>query len=162
VSGFRDGYGSNPLHLLVTIASFAIAGLVFVQIFDATGPWNFVLWFVGAVIAHDLVAFPLYALVDRVAQRATGGALSRPAVVPAINYLRVPAILSGLLFVVWFPFILGLSHDAYMATSGRSTDVFLPRWLAITGGLFAASALLYAVRLRRARWRERRRRDQVT
>ena len=38
-----------------------------------------------------------------------------------------------------------------MATSGRSTDVFLPRWLAITAGLFAVSALLYALHLRRAR-----------
>ena len=70
---------------------------------------------------------------------------------PAINFLRVPAVVSGLLFVVWFPFILGLADDAYMGASGRGTDVFLPRWLAITAGLFAVSALMYAPRLRRAR-----------
>ena len=70
---------------------------------------------------------------------------------PAINYMRVPAIVSGLLFVVWFPLILRLSEDAYMGASGRGTEAFLPRWLASTGGLFAVSALLYAVRLRRAR-----------
>jgi hypothetical protein len=151
MKGFRDRYGSNPLHLLVTLASFAFVGLVVVQVFDATGPWSFVLWFLGAAIAHDLVAYPLYTLADRVALRASRTARSRPPVVAAINYLRVPAIISGLLLVVWFPFILGLSDDTYMATSGRSTDVFLPRWLAITGGLFALSALAYAVRLRRAR-----------
>jgi hypothetical protein len=150
VTGFRARYGSNPLHLLVTLASFAFAGLVFVQVFDGLSPWNFVLWFGGAVIAHDLVAFPLYTLADRIALRATGAGRARPPIVPAINYIRVPAILSGLLFVVWFPFILGLSDSTYMAVSGRSTDVFLPRWLAITGALFTVSALAYAVRLRRA------------
>jgi hypothetical protein len=148
---FRELYGSGALHLLATIASFAFVGLVLVQVFDGLSPWNFVLWLLAASIAHDLIAFPLYTLADRVARRATRTARQPFPRVPAINYVRVPAIVSGLLFVVWFPFILGLSEDAYMAASGRGTEAFLPRWLAITAALFAASALLYAVRLSRAR-----------
>jgi hypothetical protein len=151
VARFRDLYGSNALHLLATVASFAFIGLVVVQVFDGISPWNFVLWLIAASIAHDLIAFPLYALADRVARRATRTDHAPLPRVPAINYVRVPAIVSGLLFVVWFPFILGLSEDAYTAVSGRGTEAFLPRWLAITAGLFAASALLYAVRLSRAR-----------
>lgn len=148
---FRDRYGSNPLHLLAALASFAFVGLVLVQVFDGLNPWNFVLWLLLASVAHDLVAYPLYTVVDRIAQRTTGAARPTPPRVPAINYVRVPAIVSGLLFVVWFPLILGLSEDNYLAASGRTTDAFLPRWLAITAGLFAAAALLYALRLRRAR-----------
>ena len=100
---------------------------------------------VGAVVAHDLVLFPLTALLDRIAQRAPGA-----RAVPAVNHLRVPALLSGLLFLVWFPLILGLSERRYETATRLSTDVYLPRWLAVTGALFIASALLYAVRLRRA------------
>ncbi|MGH2963056.1 MAG: hypothetical protein ACRDL3_12815 [Solirubrobacterales bacterium] len=147
----RDAYGANPLHLLATIASLAFAGLVLVQVFDGLSPWNFVLWLVGASIAHDLIAYPLYTLADRIAQRTTGTDRARAVAVPGINYVRVPAIVSGVLFVVWFPLILGLSEDNYIAASGRDTGAFLPRWLAITAALFAVSALLYAVRLRRAR-----------
>ncbi len=147
---FRDAYGSNPLHLLASVATFAFAGLVLVQVFDGLAPWNFVVWIVGASIAHDLLAYPLYTLVDRIAQRTTRTDHAPLPTVPAINHLRVPAVVSGLLFVVWFPFILGLSQDNYVAASGRDSDVFLPRWLAITAGLFAISAFLYALRLRRA------------
>ena len=151
VPRFRDLYGSRALHLMATIASFAFIGLVLVQVFDGLSPWNFVLWLVAASIAHDLVAFPLYTLTDRLARRATRTHRLPLPPVPAINYLRVPAIVSGLLFAVWFPLILGLSENAYMAASGRGTEGFLPRWLAITAALFAISALLYALRLSRAR-----------
>lgn len=151
IARFRDLYGSNPLHLLASIATFAFAGLVLVQVFDGLAPWNFVIWIVGASIAHDLLAYPLYTLVDRIAQRTTRSDRAPLPAVPAINYLRVPAIVAGVLLVVWFPLILGLSEDNYIAASGRDTAPFLPRWLAITAVLFAVSAVLYAIRLRRAR-----------
>lgn len=129
---------------------FAFVGYVLIQVFDGLYPWNFVLWFVGANVAHDLIAFPLYTLVDRIAQAGTPTD-SRPRQIPAINYLRVPAIVSGMLFVVWFPLILRLSESRYEASTGQSPDIYLGRWLAITGALFAASAVTYAVRLRHAR-----------
>ena len=48
---------------------------------------------------------------------------------------------------VFFPLILGLGR--YERATTLSQDVYLGRWLAISGALFAASALLYAVRARR-------------
>lgn len=52
---------------------------------------------------------------------------------------------------MWFPLILGLSDARYESSARLNSDVFLPRWLAISGALFAGSAVLYALRLRRAR-----------
>ena len=69
---FRSVYGSNPLHLLTLIAGFALFGYVLATIKPAT-LWNthtwwqsIVVWFAAAIIAHDLVLFPLYAAVDRI------------------------------------------------------------------------------------------------
>jgi hypothetical protein len=144
VASLRSRYGGGPLHLLAAIASFAIVAYAFLQIFDRPGPLSFVIWFGGAIIAHDLIAFPLYSLLGLIAGRATRE--PRPG---AINYVRVPALLSGFAFIVWFPFILGLSDDAYEAASGLSADPFLGRWLLLTGALFAGSGIVYAVNARR-------------
>jgi hypothetical protein len=152
VKRFRRLYGANPLHLLSVIAMLAFVGYVLVQIFDGLYPWNLVLWFVGAIVAHDLIAYPLYTTADLIAGRgaaAVSGQADR--VVPVANFLRVPAIVSGILFVVWFPLILGLSADRYEGATGQSVDPYLPRWLFITAALFGLSALTYAWRLRRAR-----------
>jgi hypothetical protein len=70
--------------------------------------------------------------------------------VPWINYLRVPASLSGLLLLAWFPLIFKLV-SRYPGATGLSEDVYLGRWLAITGVLFGAAAIAFALRLRRAR-----------
>ncbi len=128
------------------MASFALAAAALSKLLDAgTATRNVLLWLIGAIVLHDFVLFPLTTLLDRVAGRSP-----HLRGVPAVNHLRVPALLSGLLFLVWFPLILGLSTPRYEGAAALSTDVYLPRWLAITGVLFAASALLYAVRLRRA------------
>ena len=142
----RRLYGAGPLQLLALVASFALAAAALSKLLDAgTATRNVALWLVGAIVLHDFVLFPLTALLDRVAGRAP-----RVRGVPSVNHLRVPALLSGLLFLVWFPLILGLSARRYENAAALSTDVYLPRWLAITGALFAASAVLYAIRLRRA------------
>ena len=69
ITRFTAFYGSNPLHLLATIASFALAGYV-VLVMGAPALWNrevwwqsILVWFLAAVIGHDLVLFPLYATV---------------------------------------------------------------------------------------------------
>ena len=69
---------------------------------------------------------------------------------PAINYVRIPAAFSLLLLLVFFPLILGLSEPEYHRASGLTTQPYLWRWLAVTGVLFAGSAVLYALRCRRA------------
>ncbi|MEU6670444.1 hypothetical protein [Streptomyces sp. NPDC046727] len=146
---FVRWYGSGPLHLLVLIASFALTGYACVRLF-AVQPLQVAIWLVGAAVLHDLILLPLYALADLSAlsvlrHRATAG----PTVV-WINYLRVPAFLSGLLLLVWFPLVLRLVAP-YRGDTGLSDGVYLGRWLAITGVLFAASAGAFALRLRRAR-----------
>jgi hypothetical protein len=151
---FRRAYGDSPLHLLATAASFAIVGYGFFMIFQSPAPESTILFFVAAIVAHDMIAFPLYSGLNFVAGKVTGA--ERPvddgaARVPAINYVRVPFILSAISFVMFFPLILGLSAERYEASTGLDAGVFLGRWLGICAVLFTGSALLYAMRLRRAR-----------
>jgi hypothetical protein len=68
-------------------------------------------------------------------------------VTPWINYIRVPAALSGLLLLVWFPLILRL-QSPYHASTTLSADPYAWHWLAVTGALFLLSAVAFALRLR--------------
>jgi hypothetical protein len=182
ISWIRRWYGAHPLHLLALLAAFALAGYAVRAVVDA-GQWRgFAIWFVAAVIGHDLLLFPLYSLADLSLRRLlprppagtgagpgagphdgpggrAGGAApaGRPELVtpPVINYVRIPAALSLLLLAVWFPLILRLSSAAYFRASGLSAAPYLWRWLAVTGVLFAASAVCYALSLRRASARAR-------
>ena len=141
-------YGANPLHLLALLACFALAGYAATQLVRSR-PESVAIWFVGAVIGHDLVLLPLYSIADwSVLAAARHRAPNLPAV-PWINYLRVPAGLSALLLLVWFPLILRLKTH-YQASTNLSPDPFLWHWLAVTGALFLLSATAYALRLRAA------------
>lgn len=144
MEALRSRYGDGPLHVLAVTATFAIVAYAFLEVVDRPGALSFAVWFGGAVVAHDLIAYPLYSLFGLVAGRAQG-----TRVAAAVNYVRVPAVLSGFAFIAWFPFILGLSGDEYEGASGLSTDPFLGRWLLLTAALFAGSGVLCAVNLRR-------------
>ncbi|MGW2487951.1 hypothetical protein ACWCV9_12105 [Streptomyces sp. NPDC001606] len=146
---FARWYGSGPLHLLVLIASFALTGYAMLRLFAAQ-PWEVAIWFVGAAILHDLILLPLYSLADLSALSVLRHRAADRPTVPWINYLRVPVFLSGLLLLVWFPLVLRLAGP-YPGDTGLSDSVYLGRWLAITGALFAASAVAFAMRLRRLR-----------
>lgn len=137
----RSWYGADPLQLLALVASFALTGYAAERLLAAEAK-SVAIWFVGAVVAHDLLLFPLYALADRAA-----GRFARGAAVPWINHLRFPAVISGVLLLVWWPTIVR-DPVAFDVASGRTDDPYSGRWLAITGVLFAASALVYAVRVR--------------
>jgi hypothetical protein len=161
IGRIRRWYGAHPLHLLALLAAFALAGYA-VHAVVAAGQWQIVaLWFLVAIVGHDLLLFPLYSLADLslrrlLPPRAGGGdptppdraAAARP---PVINHLRVPAGFSLLLFLVWFPLILQLSSSHYYGASGLTAAPYLWRWLAVTGVMFLASAVSYALRLRHAR-----------
>ena len=54
---------------------------------------------------------------------------------------------------MFFPLIFRLSDSTYLAATGFNENVYPFNWLAVTGILFAGSALIYAVRLWRARKR---------
>ncbi|MCX4572702.1 MULTISPECIES: hypothetical protein [Streptomyces] len=145
-AGFRGRYGASPLHLLLVLASFALAVYAGIRLLkgDTLGV---VIWFVGAALLHDLVLLPLYSVTDRGAQwlcrgsRGPGRGTNRPSV----NYLRVPTFVAGVLFLVWWPLILRQGGQ-YTADTSLSADGFLARWLLITAALFFASALVLIVR----------------
>ncbi|HTP17764.1 MAG TPA: hypothetical protein VLW44_21455 [Streptosporangiaceae bacterium] len=164
----RVWYGARPLHLLTLLAAFALAGYALRAVVLAHQWRGFAVWFIVAIIGHDLLLFPLYSLADLSARRllpgwAARGGAARPGaaasgqpLVPVINYIRVPAGFALLLLLVWFPLILGLSAASYRRASGLATDPYLWRWVAVTGVLFALSAASYALALRRASARARR------
>ena len=144
-------YGAGPLHLLSLVACFALTGYVVNRVLSAPHHLQILVWFVAAVVVHDLVLFPLYALADRsLATAATRRRHpDRLPDVPWINHVRVPAVLSATLLVVSFPLVFRFSERSYRAATGLSTDPYRNRWLLVTGILFAGSALLYALRLGR-------------
>ena len=148
---FLRWYGAGPLHLLTMVACFALAGFAVAELL----PSNFVgipVWLIGAVIAHDLILMPLYTLADRSAMAVFRHRRPQLPTVPWINYLRVPAGLSGMLLLIWFPLIFRLPAGFPRATT-LSLDPYLWHWLAVTGVLFLVSAAALAFRLRAARRR---------
>ncbi len=150
MNGFARRYGANPLHLLATVTCFALAGYAVLQAADGPRPVRMAIWFVGALVAHDLILFPLYALADRGLTRVLPSR-RRPLGVGGLNYLRVPALLSGLLFLLFFPLILRRSEGPYVNASGLDQSPYLGNWLLITAVLFGVSAVAYAVAAGRRR-----------
>jgi hypothetical protein len=149
VSGFRERYGAGPLHLLAVLVSFAIAAYALGRALELTSnPDRIVIWLGGSIVAHDLVLFPLYALLGVLA-----AAVLRPRakhdrlLIAALNHLRVPALLSGLSLLVWYPLVAGPADRGFTRLTGLSKDVYLERWLLLSAALFAASAAIFALRL---------------
>ncbi|MHB1535676.1 MAG: hypothetical protein ACYC1D_13935 [Acidimicrobiales bacterium] len=147
----RRRYGAGPLHLLSLLACFALTGYVVDHMLAAPQGLRIVIWFAAAVIAHDLVLWPLYTLADRGSARLARRQPERLPAVPWINHVRVPVVLSAVLLLVSFPLVLRLSEPIYHNASGLTEHPYLDRWLLVTGVAFAVSALLYALRLGRAR-----------
>ena len=95
---FRSAYGDSPLHLLAVLASFAIAGYAFLRIVENPSALGTLVWFGGAAVAHDLIAFPLYSALNLIAHRSIEGpddAREERRRVPLINHVRIPAFLSA-------------------------------------------------------------------
>ena len=158
---FRTFYGANPLHLLALLASLALTAYV-VHTLGATNLWNpkvwwqsTLVWFIGAIIAHDLILFPLYAFADRSlssAMRAVRGRRSsEKPTLPALNFIRIPFLATALMFLIYFPGIVRQGAGTYARATGQTQDPILARWLLISAIIFALSALAYAIRLRSAK-----------
>ena len=155
--GVRTVYGSHPLHLLVLIAGFALFGAVIATL-GVSALWNpttwwqsIAVWFAAAVIVHDLVLFPVYALADRVLLRVTRPRAGHRSAVPVVNHVRIPALAAGLTLLMFLPGIIEQGSRTYLAATGQTQEPFLGRWLWLTAALFGVSAVIYAVRLVRAR-----------
>ncbi|MFG1667076.1 hypothetical protein [Streptomyces sp. Y7] len=135
----------SPLQILLLACSFALAAYAGVRLLE--GDWfAIVLWFVGAAVLHDLVLLPLYAGADQALLRGFEAADRRTW----LPYVRVPAALSLLLLLVWFPLITGRVADRYSAATGLHADGFLARWLLITAVLFGGSAVVFVLGRRRS------------
>jgi hypothetical protein len=151
VRRFREHYGAGPFHLLALLTSFAICAYALSRVFDLlSDPTRFAIWFGGAIVAHDLVLYPLYSLLGLIAYGAVARQAPRdPVRLRALNHLRVPALLSGLLLLVWLPLVAGLGDRTFMGATGLRNDVYLQRWLLASAVLFGGSAVLFALRVRK-------------
>jgi hypothetical protein len=150
VSAFRSQYGAGPFHLLAHAAAFAVAAYALARIFDVVSdPLRVTLWLLGAIVAHDLLLLPLYALLGLIAGRTLAPGAERSRLrIAALNHLRAPALASGLLLLVWFPLVSERAPRTFMRASGVDAGVYLERWLLLTALLFVGSALLFALRIR--------------
>jgi hypothetical protein len=148
---FRHAYGGHPAHLLGLLVSFAVAGYALLRVGEVVGdPLRVYTWLGGSIVAHDLILFPLYAIVGVAATALLlRGAEPSRLRIAALNHVRVPALLSGLLLLVWFPLVSGKADRSYVrATALENDGHYLERWLVISAALFAASALVFALRAR--------------
>jgi hypothetical protein len=145
---FRRSYGAGFGHLAGFLLALTIAGLAVRRIFDANtgGTGKVFVWLVGAIVVHDLVLLPLYSLIDRVLSRRPAAAPGPARFAALRTHIRVPALLSALLLLVFGPLILRKSTD-YAGYSSLSTHPFLHRWLIATAVLFGLSAAVYAARI---------------
>ena len=142
---FRRHYGATPLHLLLHLGAFTAFAWAFSQILGG-GFWiNYVAWFVGAAILHDILFLPIYSAIDRVL-RHQGRRTWGERFGPTINFVRAPAIISAILFLIYSPLILGYSDHNYRADTGHAVSGELRNWLLITLGLFLASTLMFGLR----------------
>jgi hypothetical protein len=154
---FAAFYGARPLHLLTMLSGFALLGYVLATFKPATlwnsGTWwqSIVVWLAAAVIAHDLLLFPFYALADRLLSWRSGR--SEQPKVSARNHIRMPALGAGLTLLIFLPGIIRQGATTYQAATGQTQQPFLGRWLLLTAAMFAVSALGYAARLAVARRR---------
>jgi hypothetical protein len=152
--GFWRRYGASPLHLLAHLVGFAIVAFALDRIFSGGDVKELLVLYLGLVIAHDLVFVPAYTGVDRLF-RGVIARLQLPTRtgVPVVNHVRAPAMISGLLLIIYFPLISGRNQGWFLELSGHSPTHYLRNWLLITAVLFLASGLIYTGRVVRARAR---------
>jgi hypothetical protein len=145
----RLKYGAPLWHLAGHAAAFAAIAYALSRLLQPSvgRPLTILVWLVAGAVLHDLVFLPLYSLGDRGVRALSGR---------AVNFVRVPAVISGVLLLVYFPLILSKAPAGYERNTGRPPPDYLARWLAITAGLFAASGVVWAVRAARAAKRSRR------
>ena len=149
--GFRGRYGASPLHLGAHLLGFAIAAFALDKIFSGGDVGELLIWYLGFAIAHDLIFVPAYTGLDRLF-RAIIARLRLPtrSSVPVINHVRAPALISGLLLIIYLPLISGRSEQGYFALAGNDLTDYGRNWLLVTALLFLGSALIYAARVVRA------------
>lgn len=135
---FVQLYGANPAHLVLLLASLALALYAASFLLHDPALLTVLIWFVGAAVAHDLVLYPLYSAADR-------ALVSR--VPRLVNHIRVPLLGAGLTFVLFLPGIIRQGEVTHLAATGLTQEPYLARWLWLVLGMFVVSALIYGIRL---------------
>jgi hypothetical protein len=143
---FRRRYGARPGHLALLLACFALAGYAASFLLGDPALLTVLAWFVGAVVVHDLVLYPLYSGADRLLTAALAR-LPRPRVPPLVNHVRIPALGAGLTLLMFLPGIIRQGGATHLAATGLDQQPYLGRWLWLVAALFATSAVVYVIRL---------------
>ena len=99
-------------------------------------------WFLAAVAVHDGLLLPLCAGADRALV-----ALAPRTRVPLVNHVRVPVLGAGLTLLLFLPGIIRQGEAVVLGATGLDQSPFLGRWLLLVAALFAASALVYGIRV---------------
>lgn len=147
-------YGASPLHLVGHLALFVLSFWAIRNVLDFPGWVDWLLWFAGAAVLHDLVVLPLYSGLDRLLL-LTGGRVRRR---PLTNYVRVPVVLAASLMLVSFPLVLDRAPGNFERVAGFAPTGYLGWWLAISLAAVVLSGLWYLVGLVRV---DRRRPDEL-
>jgi hypothetical protein len=150
---FKRLYGDHLLHLIVLLGALALGAytisvLGIDALFNPTVWWQSIaVWFAVAVIGHDLILFPLYALAERLLPKRRRDAKPvDPRRVPVVNYLRLPTLATALTFALFLPGIIQQGAFTYNAATGLTQEPFLGRWLLLVAGFYLTSAVCYVVR----------------
>jgi hypothetical protein len=153
MTAFRRLYGDHVLHLIVLVAALALGAYTISvlgvdALFNPRVWWQSIaVWFAVADIGHDLILFPLYALVERLlpkGRRRADPDTSRR--VPIVNYLRLPTLATALTFAMFLPGIIEQGAFTYTAATGLTQEPYLARWLLLVAGFYLISAVCYLVR----------------
>ncbi len=149
ISLWKRVYGESPLHLLGQLVAFVIAVYALSQAVEvgSTEVKSLLIWFLGGALLHDVLFVPIYLGLDRVSRRGVKDHAQRR--VPVINHIRFPAAVSGVMFLMLFPLVIGRTEPNYVLLTGEQPPDWLGHWLLATAVAFGISALAYAVRLRR-------------
>lgn len=156
---FRAYYGAPPLHLLAIIASFVIVSAAVVNWFHGRSHiGNILLWYLGCLLVAEIVLIPFAWALDRIASRLGARPGEHPSRGAGWAYVRAPAMLSGLMLIVFLPLIAQLGDTHFSGTTGTEpSDRYLVRWLLASAVMFACSGLLYAARFASTHMPKRRR-----
>lgn len=140
----RRWYGAGPGHLATLLAGLAVSGYAAAKLVPLD-PTAVLTWLVGGALLHDIAVVPLLTLAFAALVSVTRADRGRR---PWVNHVRVPALLSLLLLMVFFPLILRLP-PRFEAITATSTGVYLERWLGLSVALFALSGGVWLAGIRR-------------
>jgi len=149
----RRRYGASPWHLAGHLIMLAVVGFAAVAIDRTAGASTLIkviALYLALVIGHDLVVLPAYSAADRLTRALLARLPRHRPRVPVINHLRAPALISGLLLLIYAPLISGRADHGYLVTSGHPATGYLRNWLLISAALFLGSLLIYVLRVWRA------------